>query len=103
MNTFYVPQGRVAVEPFPATSKTEVRGGVLQPMNQSSLISLFVVFDGNAKDGPLSPGDKVHVRSKLAHTTTYAKDVFEIEGKKFILIPEEEVLVVELRDQPESF
>ncbi len=88
---FNVPNKRVAVEPFPVTEKAQVKGGVLQPMNQSALTALRVVF-GNAS---YAVGQVVYVRSKLATTTTYAKEVLEIEGQKFFLLPEEEVLVVD--------
>lgn len=89
---FDVPNKRVAVEPFPTTErKAEVRGGVLQPMNQSALTGLKVVFPTTA----LGEGFLVYVRTRLATSSTYAKEVFEVEGRKFILIPEEEIVLVD--------
>lgn len=88
---FNVPNKKVAVEPFPETAKAEVKNGVLQPMNAAALTPLKVVYGG----GAYWTGQTVYVRSKLRQTTTYGKEVFEVDGKKFILIPEDEVLLVD--------
>jgi len=88
---FSVPNKRVAVEPFPPAPKAEVKGGVIAPMNQASLTGLRVVF-GSPN---LPVGNLVYVRSKLQATTTYAKEIFEVEGQRFILIPEDDVLLVD--------
>jgi hypothetical protein len=88
---FTTPNKRVAVEPFPPAPKAEIRGGVLAPMSQTSLTGLRVVF-GSASFGE---GWLLYVRTKLQGTTTYAKEVLEVDGRKFILIPEEDVVLVD--------
>lgn len=93
---FVVPNKRVAVEPFPDVPKAQVKGGVMVPMNGSSTTGLKVVF----ASGPYLEGQVVYVRSKLKDGSTYGKDVMEVGGKRFILLPEEEVLVVDT--QPEQ-
>lgn len=92
---FAVPNKQVAVEPFPAAPKAEVQGGVLRPMNQAAVTPLRIVFPSEG----FQVGHIVYVRSKLPHTTTYAKEIFEVSGKQFILLPETDVLLVE---RPES-
>lgn len=90
---FSVPNKRVAVEPFPETAKdrNRVRGGVLEPMGDAALIKLKVVF---GSDDYLE-GQYVYVRANLATKTTYGKEVFEAEGRKFTLIPETDIVLVE--------
>ena len=96
---FIVPNKRVAVEPFPVTDKkSEVVGGVLRPMNAAALTRLKVVFHSEMAPA----GSFVYVRSKLASTTTYGKEKFEIEGKEFILLPLEEILVTEEAEEPKD-
>lgn len=95
---FEVPNKRVAIEPFPVTEKkAAVQGGVLKPMDQSALTGLKVVFGS-----PSFPeGVTVYVRSKLATGSTYAREVFEAEGRRFILVPEEEVVLLDRGVPPE--
>lgn len=94
---FHVPGKRVALEPFPAaTKKAEVKGGVLVPLNQAALTGLRVVF---SSDG-YNEGQVAYVRSGLPQTTSYAKQVYEVAERKFILVPEDEVLLLERRQVP---
>lgn len=90
----YTINGRVACEPFQNTAiETTVKSGVLTIKQKASLTCLTVVF-GNAN--PLAwqqtekivifPGDKVWLRGEaVAHA--WAKEVFEVNGKSFILVP----------------
>jgi hypothetical protein len=89
---FIVPNKRVAVEPFPAEVKqTTVKNGVLAPMTESSLVKLKVVFGSDE----YPEGYSIYVRRTVAQKTTYGQEVFEAEGKRFILLPEAEVVLVE--------
>lgn len=88
---FSIPNKQVAVEPFPPAAKAEVKGGVVVPMNRSNLTGLRVVFDS----GAYQVGWQVFVRSSLSYSTTYGKEVFEVEGQKFILIPEDQVILLD--------
>lgn len=95
---FEVPNKKVAVEPFPVVEKkAEVRGGVLAPMNQSALTGLKVVFGSPA----FVEGTTVYVRTKLQTGSTYAREIFEVEGRKFILVPEEEIVLLDRGVPPE--
>lgn len=84
-------EGFIPVEPFPEAPKAAVKGGVLQPMNQGALVRLAVLFPTKN----YYVGQAVYVRSKLAQTSLYARDVFEVDGKRFILIPEDEVILAD--------
>ena len=87
-----VPNKKVAVEPFPeGNTKATVKGGVLQPINQASLTPLKVVFSSDA----YKEGSVIFVRSKLGTGHPLAKEIFEAFGKRFILVPEEEVVLVD--------
>lgn len=97
---YRVPNKKVAIEPFPATEKkAEVRGGVLAPMNQSSLTPLRVVFGSEE----FRKDEIVWVRSHLPSTTTYGREVFEVGGQRFILVPETDVLVVDRNPSPTPY
>lgn len=90
---FDVPNKKVAVEPFPVVEKrAEIKGGVLAPINQSALTGLKVVFPSSTYE----VGATVYVRTKLQTGSTYAREIFEVNGTKFILIPEEEVILADL-------
>jgi hypothetical protein len=90
---FGVPNKQVAVEPFPAQAKdrNRVKGGVLEVANSSNLVKLKVVFSSES----FQEGQYVYVRSKIAQSTTYGQEVFEAEDRKFILLPEHEIVLVE--------
>lgn len=92
---FEVPNKKVAVEPFPLTEKkAEVKNGVLAPLNQSALTALRVVFWSPGYE----VGSKVYVRTKLQTGSIYAREIFKVEGREFILIPEEEVILLDRGD-----
>jgi hypothetical protein len=89
---FLVPNKKVAAEPFPAAGQqARVVKGVVQPMNQSVLVPLKVVF----QSGEFAPGWTVYVRTKLRDSSLIGKEVFEAGGQPFILVPEEEVVLVD--------
>lgn len=91
---YMAKQGHIAVEPIPPrTTEGTVKNGVLQPVTRSALVAVKVVFDGRGVEA----GDIAYVRSNLDRTTAYGKEVFEIEGKRFIVIPEEEAIVVKVK------
>lgn len=87
---FTVPNKHIAVEPFPSQSlEKEIKGGVLVLKQKGSLQQLRVIF-GNED---YAIGQAVYLRSER-YTATWAKEVFEVEGVRFIVIPETEVLLV---------
>lgn len=91
---FNVPNKRLAVQPFPSTErKNEAKGGVIKPLNQAELTPLRVVFGSDFAPA----GAIVYVRSDLPLTTAYAKPgvAYEVDGQKFILIPETDVALID--------
>jgi len=80
----------VACTPFESTSiKVGVKSGVPFIEQKKGLTQLKVVFEDDCED--FSPGDTVWVRGDaMAHP--YAKEVFEVDGKQFILIPRNMIL-----------
>jgi hypothetical protein len=93
---YSVPNKRVALEPFPAESReNKVVGGVLK-VSLNAVQGLKVVF----ASGDFAEGCICYVRADRARNSVWAKpeSVFEIDGKKFILAPEDEVLVVDWKE-----
>lgn len=84
----------VAVEPFPTNQvEKEVRNGLAVIKQKSSLQPLRVVFPDFLGD-EYPTGSTVYVRADQC-VATWAKDVFELNGKKFILVPKNQVILVE--------
>lgn len=99
MATFVVPNNMVALEPFPATAqKVEVKNGVIAPLDHSLLSRLKIVFmPTEAMESWPEEYDYTHawVASKLQTVSTYARNVYDVNGTKFILVPISEVLLWE--------
>jgi hypothetical protein len=73
-------------------------GGVVTIKQKWELACSEVVFGYRGRDGSgYAPGDVVYLRGE-DRLSSWAKDVFEVRGRRFILVPEERVLVVE-RDE----
>lgn len=103
MATFVVPNNMVALEPFPATAqKVEVKNGVIAPLDHSLLSRLKIVFmPTEAMESWPEEYDYTHawVASKLQTVSTYARNVYDVNGTKFILVPISEVLLWEHEGQ----
>jgi hypothetical protein len=83
-------KNKVACSPFPDQSvKTSIVGdGAVKAMrieNRSSLAPLKVLYA--TEDGRWSQGDVVYVHAKQ-YTQPWAKEVLELAGVKFILVPD---------------
>ncbi|NBT57434.1 hypothetical protein EBT16_01495 [bacterium] len=84
----------LAVEPFPTNQvEKEVKNGLAFVKQKSSLQPLKVVFSDFSKT-EYAVGYTVYVRADQC-VSTWAKDVFELNGKKFILVPKNQVILVE--------
>jgi len=72
----------------------ETRGGVIVPKQKGTMTRLKVLLPGGSEEEMYDPGQYVYVKSEqfMAH---WAKEVFDLQGLKFILIPETEVLLHE--------
>jgi hypothetical protein len=93
---FFAPNGRVAVEPIPQTARTEAKHGIIAPMNQAGIVPVKVLFDSDEFEANTT----VYVRTRINTTTTYGKEIFEAEGKRFILIPKDEVVLGSWNNEP---
>lgn len=84
--------GHVACSPFETTSlKISVDRGLAIHTQRHELTKLAVVLDYGTV---YNAGDSVFVRGEcMKHA--YALAVYEIEGKKFILVPEDQIVAVE--------
>ncbi len=88
------PNKFVATEVFGDTStKLKVSHGVAVMETKLELKPLKVVFD-NYESGVFA-GDTVYVQADAANRHAWAKVVYSAKGKSFILVPEEQILLVE--------
>ena len=84
----------VAVEPFPTNQvEKEVRNGLAVIKQKSTLQPLKVMFS-DFWETEYAVGSTVYVRADQC-VATWAKDVFDLNGKKFILVPKNQVILVE--------
>lgn len=89
----YAINDKVALEPFPENVVVkEVKGGMIMPKQKGTLTKLRVVYGGNG----FTAGDSVYLRSEL-FAALWAKEIFEVEGQRFILAPKDQVVLVDPR------
>lgn len=87
---------QVAVEPFKTrANQVKVQSGFAESATRDGLLPLKVVFSSMDTTIPYSidEGKTVWVRAELS-IQALAKRVYEIDGKSFILIPLEQVVLV---------
>lgn len=83
---------KVACEPFPEMAvEKETRGGMVVPKQRGALTKLRVVF---GDDGDFYCGSFIWVRSE-SFIQQWAKDVYELDGKRFILVPADAILLIQ--------
>ena len=81
----------VACTPYTAQAvKKVLKGGIAMIEQKVNLQELTVVL---ASDSGFTPGQKVFVRGDSA-VQNWSKEVFTVEGKDFILVPETAIMVV---------
>lgn len=81
----------VACTAFPKQHiEKTIKGGIAMIDKKVNLQELTVVF---ASDSGFTPGQKVFVRGD-AVSQQWSKEVFTVDGKEFILVPESVVMVV---------
>ena len=81
----------VACEPFTTTGvETEIRHGMGTIKQKVTLTALEVVFFGCG----LNPGDIVYTRG-VNNKANWGKEIFEVGGRKIILVPDSDILLVE--------
>ena len=89
----------VATEPFPPTSvKIQEKKGFSVIEQRTGLTPLRVLATPGVEKLPswLAAGDVVWVRGELC-SSTFAKEVLEHGGVKFILLPEDRIVAATLR------
>ncbi len=89
---------RVACAPFETTqTKVDVKGGLPVIRQKHELTALDVVLDTD--DGEYFQGDRVWVRGEMCKTA--GREVFEVDGVSFVLIPYDAVLLRDDEDDEE--
>lgn len=93
----FVANGKVAVEPFKEMAiEKEQRGGLVMAKQKGTLTKLRVVFNSGKEFVPESyyfpKGSSVWVRAD-GYALPWAKEILELDGEKFILIPVDQVLM----------
>lgn len=83
---------KVAVAPPNLAVEKEVRHGVAIAKQKFSLLETTVVFADS--EGFVPVGTKVFLRGDCI-INGWAKEVFELEGKKFILVPIDQIVCAE--------
>lgn len=79
------------VPPEQKGAELKVAHGMAVIQHRSSLMALRVVF-GN--EGGISPGFTIYLPEQLKQQP-WASQVYEINGQKFILVPEEQIVLVD--------
>ena len=81
----------VACTAFPKQHiEKTIKGGIAMIDKKVNLQELTVVL---ASDSGFSPGQKVYVRGDQV-VPNWSKEVFTVDGKEFILVPETAIMVV---------
>lgn len=93
MNEISTKNNWVAVEPVAGNSaETERKGGLTVLAHKVCVIPAKVVFSCHELD--LIPGDTVYINGDSVSKADWAKKIYEVDGKSFILIPKEVVWLV---------
>lgn len=98
-----VPNKRVACEPFSSLAMEQQGKTFVHVKEKTSLFPLKVLFETSWTHGqtPYHQDDIVWVRGDTK-VLQWAKDVFEVQGKKFILVPEEYIQLRSCGSMPEE-
>ena len=84
----------VACSPPDTTMKTTPSsgGGFVVPATEVKLVQMTVIFPDN--EWKLSPGMSVYVPGDVIRGVQWAKSIYELEGKKFIMVPRSSIVLV---------
>lgn len=89
---------KIGVEvPQQGGQEAKVVGGLRQPVHRVALVPLKVVF--GAYDHQYDAGTTVYVNAAHITNGVWAKEIFELDGKKFCLLPEEFITLIEFNDK----
>ena len=97
MRKMYAPSGFLAVEPFPsqAIEKTVVNG-ILQTRVKSALTKLKLIATSLEDENTYSDKNVTHVYLPGDYnvSTIYGRNVYSVEGVRYILVPAKDVLAL---------
>jgi hypothetical protein len=89
---------KVACAPWPTTQVApEKNGGFIVAKQKKDLTGLKVVFGADK----IAAGATVYVRGDLCFDPE-AKKIHSVDGKEFVLIPENEIVIVKFYDELKS-
>ena len=96
MKTLVIPKGYMACSTFPTKTATEIKNGLARLDHRIAAVWLDVLFTSQKSDffGQVSAGDRALVNGNV-HNVGWANRVLTYEGKEFILVPENQVQVIE--------
>ncbi len=98
MTLYATVNKKIACTPFAVkAAATKVENGFATVENKAALTALTVVFPGRLEEGPVEVGNKVYV--KADGFLTYGKEEFEVDGKRFILVPSDRICMVSAEDE----
>jgi hypothetical protein len=81
---------KIACKPFPSMSvEKDFKGGMVVPKQKGTIQKLEVVFPSSN----LAPS-AIWVRAEQ-FTLQWAKDIFDLDGVKFILVPKDQILLIQ--------
>lgn len=100
--SYHTLSGSVATEPFKKNSMTStVVKGVAVLDQKVTLTGLMVLFPGKVKDLEVKAGDMVYVTGEQC-VQPWAKKVIDINGTPFILVPVDNIVLVNTTTNPSS-
>jgi hypothetical protein len=100
-NTVTAVNKKIACVPPEAISvKIKQKNGLALAEQRIALFPLTVVYPSKFSDDVLMPGTVVFVRGEVLMSHAWAKEVYEIEGVKFVLVPED--LIWAIYEKPQS-
>lgn len=95
-NIYSVNKKAACLPPENITVKVKQHNGLALAEQRVALFPLIVAYSSHCLGRVLEPGTKVWVKGEVLVSHAWAKETFEIEkDKKFVLVPEEMIWVVE--------
>lgn len=101
MSEIFIPNNRVACEPFEKRSiEVQVKSGFATAKSKNELVRLKVLFRGGGVHGTMFwPGGYVYVRGDVS--VPWSKEAYTLDGQKVIFVPADQVFAYELPQVPD--
>lgn len=95
--TISIPNNHIACQPVTISVEKENRSGFATVKQKTQLLQTMVVFgSSDPVKNPYKVGDFVYLRGDVS-TLAWARNPFEIGGKKVILVPCDQIVALESR------